>query len=117
MAILKKPLLARVILLALSLALLFVSLASSRHIAPKAVKQLITLDHQVRRDLKKVERENLRSGVVIEEARAIIEPPQDGLIISPFPELFASYYTLSSQTKISIEPNSLILDLSPVLNL
>ena len=116
MAIFKKDLLARCILAVLAFGLFSLNVVTSSHLAPNGQRQLITLDHQVRRELVRAERENLKSSVASEEG-ILINPPQEIASVSPSLEIVASHYKISATSHSLFEPASLVLDSSPVLNL
>ena len=115
MPIFKNQLLARCILAVLGSGLFFQIFAISNHFAPKTERQLITLNHQVRRVLMRAERENLRSSAAFEEGIRI-DPPQEFGPASPSLEIAASRYKIPAVSRSFFNPASSILDASPVLN-
>jgi hypothetical protein len=117
MRICKKQFVARGFLIIVMSALLSMSFAISRHFVPQGLRQVITINHQIRRVLLRAERENLRSGVPIQRPPLMINPPQE------LTELFRPFESVVTDSKISsfseplIEPKNLIRELSPVLNI
>lgn len=91
--------------------------ATMRHFVPNDKSCYITLDHQLRRELTRAEREVVRSGAVIENARAVIDPPRETAQIPLFPAAAVAYFTNSLFPKTTIDPTTFTSDLSPVLNL
>src|SRR5712691_891704 len=77
MGICKKEFVARGFLIIVVSALLSMSFAISRHFVPQGLRQVITINHQIRRVLLRAERENLRSGVVIQKVPLMMNPPQE----------------------------------------
>ena len=61
MSIFKKDLLTRYILAVLAFGLFSVTVVISSHFTPKTETRLITVNHQIRRELVRAERENVRS--------------------------------------------------------
>ena len=117
MAIFKKDLLARYIVAVLAFGLFSLSFVTSTHLAPQGERQLITLNHQVRRVLMRAERENLRSSAASDEDGIPINPPQEFGELPPSLEIVVSYYKTSGSSQTLFEPESFVLDSSPVLNL
>ena len=106
-------------LLSVLLALVLFSpiFATMRHFVPNGKSSYITLDHRLRRELTRAERETLRSGAAFEDARAVIDPPREAAQISLFPAAAVAYFTNSLFPEATIDPNTFTSDLSPVLNL
>lgn len=117
MVIFGKDWLARYILVSLAFGLFSLSFVTSSHLAPEAERQLITLDHQVRRVLMRAERENLRSSAASDEDGIPINPPQQLGEAPQSQEFVISYYKVSSTSQLLFDPANLVLDSSPVLNL
>ena len=117
MGICKKGLLARGNLIVVAAVLLCTSFAISRHFVPRGLRQLITVDHQIRRVLWRVERETLRSGVTIQKAPVTVNPPLELGEVPLYSESVVTYYRISLVSKTPIEPKNFILESSPVLNL
>ena len=113
MAIFKKDLLARYILAVLAFALFSLNVVTSSHFAPKTERQLITLNHQVRRVLMRAERENLRSSAASEEG--FINPPQALGVASRPLEIVTGDHKIWSAPYLLFEPASPSIDSSPVL--
>ena len=116
MAIFKKDLLARYILAVLAFALFSLNVVTSSHFAPKTERQLITVNHQVRRVLMRAERENLRSSAASEEG-TLINPPRQLGVVSPLLEIVTSDHKIWSAAHLVFEPERFVLESSPVLNL
>lgn len=111
-----KAKLARSIFVLLALVFLSANMAPDRHLAHGAVAKLITLDHQVRRDLSRAEREILRTSVLTGKGDVGLNPLQE---IAGIPQLaeFVLNSCATVRPLIYFEPKTLVLDLSPVLNL
>lgn len=101
----------------LSLVLFSPIFATMRHFVPSDKSSYITLDHRLRRELTRAERETLRSGASIEDAGAVIDPPREATQVPPSPALTVAYFTNSLFPEAAIDPNTFTSDLSPVLNL
>jgi hypothetical protein len=117
MAMGKKELVARGILVVVACVLLSISFAVSRHFVPQGLRQVITVEHQIRRVLWRAERETLRSGATIQKAPVMANPPLEIEGVSLSLRNVATYYRIFLTPKTSIEPGNFILELSPVLNL
>jgi hypothetical protein len=117
MAIFKKDLLARYIVAVLAFGLFSLSFVTSSHLAPQSERQLITLNHQVRRVLMRAERENLRSSAASDQEGIPINLPQEFGGIPQSLEFVVSYHKISASSQVLVEPESFVLDSSPVLNL
>ena len=117
MAIGKKELFPRGILIVVTVVLLSVSFAISRHVVPQGLRQVITLDHQIRRVLWRAERENLRSSVSIQKASVMINLPLGLGKFFPSPDAAVRRYRIPLVWETHIESKNFIAELSPVLNL
>jgi hypothetical protein len=93
------------------------TVATIRHVVPTAKPSYITRDHQLRRELTRVEREIVKSGAVIENASAVIDPPREATQVPLFLAAAVAYFTNSLFPEATIDPNTFTSDLSPVLNL
>lgn len=117
MRIYKKEFVARGFLIIVVSALLSMSLAISRHLVPQGLRQVITINHQIRRVLLRAERESLRSGVAIQKSRVMSSPAKE------LGEVPVFWKIVVARQRISLQPNRLsqqkdfILQLSPVLNI
>ena len=116
MTIFKKDLLARYILAVLAFGLFSVTVVTSSHFAPKTERQLITLQHQVRRVLMRAERENLRSSSASDDGIPIDQLQKIGPT-SRSPQLASNQYNIPSTSRSLLEPASVTFDLSTILNL
>ncbi len=63
----KQNLFLRGFIAALVVATAFATLMSYRHLVPKGIPRLLSQEHEVRRELARAERINLRTGVICEE--------------------------------------------------
>jgi hypothetical protein len=120
MALFKKETSRRGILVVVAFAfffLSFLSFATSRHFVPRGLRQLISIDHQIRRVLSRAERENLRSGVALEDTAAAISLSQDAGEISLSVEAVVTNYGVHLISPDVTKTNDFILESSPVLNL
>ena len=117
MILCKKDMVARGIFVAVACVLLSISFVVSRHFVPQGLRQLITVEHQVRRVLWRAERETLRSGAAIQKVPVMANPPLEIEGVSLSLWKVATDYRIFLTPKTSIEPENLILELSPVLNL
>jgi hypothetical protein len=116
MSIFKKDLLARYILVVLAFGLFSAAVVTSSHFAPKAERQFITLQHQVRRVLQRAERETLRSSASSDEGTPIDQPQRIGPVSRP-PEIAAERYQVLPPWRTLSKLSSVTLDLSTILNL
>ncbi len=100
------------------LALMFLSanVATDKHVAHGDIAKFITVDHQVRRDLSRAERENLKTSVVSGKGEFIPNPPQEAMGIARAQEIAVILYPVSHFVT-QLQPKSIALDSSPVLNL
>jgi hypothetical protein len=100
------------------LALLFLSanMATNKHVVHTDLAKLITVDHQVRRDLSRAERENLKTSVVSGRGEIALDPLQEVAGISPSQEIVVDSYPIP-HSLTQLQPQSISLDFSPVLNL
>jgi len=104
------------VLFLLVLAFLCANMATNRHVVHTGLAKLITVDHQVRRELSRAERENLKTSVLSGREEIILKPLQEATGISWSPEIVLnSYPVLYFPTQL--QPQSIFLDSSPVLNL
>ncbi len=117
MVVFKRQWSARGALMVLACGLLSISFAISTHFVPQGSRQLITIEHQLRRVLLRAERESLRSSVTIQQARVRSHSPQDLGKVSPFPEIVVTHYRIPLVSHTLIKPRNLVFELSPVLNL
>lgn len=62
----RKEMLARGIITGLACLILSITLVSATHFIPQGSRQVITVDHQIRRVLLRAQRENLRSGIAVQ---------------------------------------------------
>src|ERR1043166_6229931 len=62
----RKEVLARGIVTGLACMILSITLVSATHFVPQGSRQVITVDHQIRRVLLRAQRENLRSGISVQ---------------------------------------------------
>lgn len=113
----KKELAARGISIVVACVLLSISFAASRHFVPQGLRQMITIEHQVRRVLWRAEREILRSGATIQKIPVMANPPVEIEWVSLSLRNVANDYRIFLTPKTSIERENFILALSPVLNL
>ena len=113
MEISKKEMLARGILTALACLILSITLVSATHFIPQGSRQVITVDHQIRRMLLRAQRENLRSGIAVQTDPAFQHLDSvvvvAKIVLTP-PVVFSVPQNLSY-------PNDSVFRLSPVLNL
>ena len=112
----KAELIARSIFVLLALVCLLANMATDRHMAHSAAAKLITFDHQVRRDLSRAEREILRTSVLTGKGDVGLNPQQEIAVIPRLAEFVLSSCA-TVRPVIYFEPKTLVLDLSPVLNL
>ena len=117
MAIFKKDLLARYILAVLAFGLFSLSFVTSSHLAPNGQRQLITLDHQVRRVLLRAERINLKNSAASDEEGNLVNPPREFSEMPQSLKIVVTYYNILAASQIHFEPESSVLESSPVLNL
>ena len=105
-------------LFVLAVVLLSGSSAAYRHSATGAAKY-ITYDHQLHRVLRRAERDNLRSALVVkeQEQRPMTHRPQQIGEVSPSPQIIPTYYRISFVQHSLIDPNRSVHNLSPILNL
>jgi hypothetical protein len=113
----KKEVVARGIFVVVACVLLSISFAASRHFVPQGLRQVITVERQIRRVLWRAERETLRSGATIQKVPMMANPPLEIEGVSLSLWKVATDYRIFLTPKTSIEPENLILELSPVLNL
>jgi hypothetical protein len=117
MTMCKKELVARGIFVVVACVLLSISFVVSRHFVPQGLRQMITVEHQVRRVLWRAERETLRSGATVQKVPVMANPPLEIEGVSLSLRTIATYYKTFLTPKTSIEPQNFIFELSPVLNL
>ena len=116
MSIFKKDLLARYIRAVLAFGLFSVTVVISSHFTPKTETRLITVNHQIRRELVRAERENVRSSAASDEGIPIDQLKRIGPA-SPSLELAPNRYKISSIWRSLSEPASVTVDLFTILNL
>ena len=104
------------LLFLLVLLFLFANMGINRHVVHTGVEKLITVDHQVRRELTRAERENLKTSVLSGRGDLITNPPQEAAGISRHQDIVVDSYPISD-SPTQVQPKSIILDSSPVLNL
>lgn len=107
---------ARGLIFVVGLVLLSGSFAAYRHFST-GVAKYITYDHALRRVLGRAERDNLRSGLMVKEQGPMAERPQQIGEVPLSPQLVATYYRIYFVQHSLIDPNRLVHNLSPVLNL
>jgi hypothetical protein len=118
MAIFKREPLARSLLFACGFALLSsLAFGAYGHLVPTAVFRYITFDHELRRVLGRAERDNFRSAMTTESEGTVVDPPQELGEVPPLSQMTVTRYRISVAQRSLIASNTLILDLSPVLNL
>jgi hypothetical protein len=100
------------------LALLFLSvnLASHKHLVHAGPAKLITVAHEVRRDLAHAERESLKTSVLSGRGEASAYPLPETAVKIESHEILLNSYPLS-HLPINLQSKNISLDLSPVLNL
>jgi hypothetical protein len=113
----RRILLARGFLTVVACVVLCTSFGVARHFVPQGLRQLITVEHQIRRVLRNVERETLRSGATIQKTPVVVNSPLELSEVPLYSESVVPYYRISSVSKTPIEPKNFILESSPVLNL
>jgi len=113
----KKEVATRGIFVVVACVLLSVSFAASRHFVPQGLRQVITVEHQIRRVLWRAERETLRSGATIQKVPMMANPPLEIEGVSLSLWKVATDHRIFLMPTTSIEPKNFILQLSPVLNL
>jgi len=94
------------------------TLAAFRHLVPKELPRLISETHEVRRELARAERINLRTGVNCEEGILLPDAGQQLCAIAIFPETF--HHVLGAVPVVFRVPNRLTvaeLEHTTVLNL
>ena len=112
----KAKLIARSVFVLVALVFLSANMAPDRHSGHSALAKLISLDHQVRRNLSHAVRENLRTSVL--SCRDEIGlTPLDGIAAIPRPPKFVLTSYAAPRPPVQFEHQALVLDLSPVLNL
>ena len=107
---------ARGVIFIFAVVLLSGSFAVYRHFST-GVAKYITYDHALRRVLGRAERDNLRSGLMVKEQGPMAERPQQIGEVPPSPQLVVTDYRISFVRHSLIDPNRLVQNLSPVLNL
>ena len=91
--------------------------AAHRHFVFTKVARFITHDHELRHVLGKVERDTLRTGLIVREQRSIPDQQEQTGAVPSRPQLSITYYRISFPQHSLIDRNRSINDLSPVLNL
>src|SRR6266536_4650264 len=100
---------ARGVIFVFAVVLLSGSFAAYRHLST-GVAKYITYDHALRRVLRRAERDNLRSGLMMKERGPTAERPQQIGEVPLSPRLFATYYRISFLQYSLIDPNRLGLN-------
>jgi hypothetical protein len=113
----KKGLAARGIFVAIACVLLSLCFAVSRHFIPQGVRQVITVEHQIRRVLSRAQKETVRDGATIQKMPEMANPPSELVGTSVSLENATTHYKRFLTPNILVEPENLALELSPVLNL
>ncbi|MGE5219458.1 MAG: hypothetical protein ACM3SP_20865 [Chloroflexota bacterium] len=96
----------------------FATLIAYRHLVPKEFPRLISRDHEVRRQLTRAERINLRTGVNCEEG--ILLPhlgQQPSAVLTPPETLHRVYGAGPAVSTVTTRPATADLERSTVLNL
>jgi hypothetical protein len=106
----------RGVIFVVAVMLLSGNFAMYRHFST-AVAKYITYDHALRRVLGRAERDNLRRGLVVKEQGPMAERQQQICEVAPSPQLVPTYYRISFVRQSLIDPNCLVHNLSPILNL
>jgi len=117
MALFKRQSLARGILILVACTVFSAAFVVARHVLPRSTRQLITLQHQIRRVLSRAERENLKAGVSVQKAPIIIHPPQDFAASSRFSKSVLAYRATTLFVVRSMHWENFAIESSPVLNL
>ena len=106
----------RSLLFLLVLVFLSANMVTNRHVVHPGLSKIITLDRQVRRELSRAERENLKTSVLSAREEIVFEPLLETSRISWFQDIVLnSYSVLDSPTQL--QPKTIFLDSSPILNL
>jgi hypothetical protein len=96
----------------------FAVLVACRHLVSKDFPRLLSLDHEVRRELTRAERINLRTGVTCEEGMVLPDAGQRLCAIATFPEIFDRRFDAAPiMATIPIQFSDSELNHSTVLNL
>jgi hypothetical protein len=103
-------------LLALALLFLAANTATHKHVVPTGLAKLITLDHEVRRDLARAEREGLKTSVASGRGELIPYPLQQAAGITGSRDIVLNSYRVP-QPLTQLESENISLDFSPILNL
>lgn len=112
----KAKLIARSLFVLVALVFLSANMAPDSHLGHSTLAKLITLNRQVRRNLSHAVRENLRTSVLSSREEIGLTPLQEiGVIPRPPKFVLTSYAT--PRPPVQFERQTLVLDLSPVLNL
>ena len=112
----KAELIARSVFVLFALVFLSANMATDKHLAHSAGAKLITFDHQVRRDLSRAERENLRTSVLSCKGEVGLTPLLGVVGIARPPEFVLNSYA-TPRPLIQLGPKTIALELSPILNL
>jgi len=94
------------------------TLVAFRHLVPKELPRLISETHEVRRELARAERINLRTGVTCEEGILLPHAGQQLCAIAAFPETFhhalgavPMVFRISNRLNIADPEHSTVLNL------
>lgn len=103
-------------LVIVALLFLFASASTHKHLLNTGPGKLITFDHEVRRDLTRAERESVKTSVLSPRGEVIAYSPQEVAATTRSQPIRLNSYPLSHSPNV-LQPRSMSLDLSPVLNL
>ncbi len=106
----------RVMFFLLALMFLSANMATDRHVVHTDLAKFISVNHQVRRDLSRAERENLKTSVASGRGEVVAHPPQQAAAITGFHEIVVNFHPVR-HSPTQLQPKSISLDCSPVLNL
>lgn len=112
----KAKLIARRLWVLLALVFLSANMVPNRRLVHSGLAKLITLAHQVRRDLSHAERENLRTSV-LSGKEEIGFTPLEGIAVIPRLHEFVVISYATPPAPLQVAPRTFVVDLSPVLNL
>ncbi len=115
-SILRADSLKNVIFLLLAVMFLSANMATDKHVVHTDSAKFISVDHQVRRDLSRAERENLKTSVASGRGEFVPNPPQEVATITRFQKIVVNFYPVR-HSPTQLQPKSISLDTSPVLNL
>ena len=103
-------------LIVVALLFLFANASTHKHLLPAGSPKLITLDHEVCRDLTRAEREIVKTSVLSGRGEAVAYPPQQAAATAHAYDILLNSYPLSHPPSMR-QPRSTSIDFSPVLNL